>query len=57
MMYQNVRVTPAAIIHRHKVALAFIGIGHLIVEETQVDLSDAPRQTGGKIQREKAEIK
>lgn len=33
------RVTPAAVIHCHKVAFAFVGIGHLVVKETQVDLS------------------
>lgn len=48
-------VTPATIIHCHKVALAFIGIGHLIVEKTQVDLSSAERREN--TEREKAEIK
>lgn len=31
-------VRPAAVIHCHKIALAFVGIGHFIIEETQVDL-------------------
>lgn len=35
---------PATIIHCHEVALAFIGIGHLVVKETQVDLCNAKRQ-------------
>lgn len=30
--------SPAAVVHRHKVALALVGVGHLIVKETQVDL-------------------
>lgn len=38
-MKEIARVTPAAVVHRHKVALAFVGIGHLVVKETQVDLS------------------
>lgn len=49
--------TPATIVHRHKVALAFIGIGHFVVEKTQVDLSNAMRRRGGGTQREKTEIK
>lgn len=35
--------SPAAVIHRHKVALAFVGIGHLVVQETQVDLEERER--------------
>lgn len=38
MIYEAEIVTPAAVIHCHKVALAFVGIGHLVVKETQVDL-------------------
>ena len=28
----------AAVVHRHKVPLALVGVGHLVVQETQVDL-------------------
>lgn len=41
-MFKNVKIfTPATVIHSHKVALAFIGIGHLIVKKTQVNLCNA----------------
>lgn len=30
--------SPAAVVYCHKVALALVGIGHLIVKKTQVDL-------------------
>lgn len=55
-IYPNERleITPATIIHCHKVALAFIGIGHLVVEKTQVDLSNESRQRGGEIQKRKS---
>lgn len=38
------KVTPATIIYCHKVALAFVGIGHLVVEKTQVDLREAEKE-------------
>ena len=28
----------AAVVHRHKVPFALVGVGHLVVQETQVDL-------------------
>lgn len=46
-------VAPATIIHCHKVAFAFIGIGHLIVKETQVDLSIARRRRRGENEEKK----
>lgn len=52
-MYKK-KITPAAIIHCHKVALAFIGICHLIVEKTQVDLSEEAERRE-KQQREEKE--
>lgn len=36
--------SPAAVVHRHKIALAFVGIGHLVVQETQVNLEERERE-------------
>ncbi len=44
-------ITPATIVHCHKVALALVGIGHLIVQKTKVDLSSAGRQRGRNTER------
>lgn len=61
MGYRNERerlklsVAPATIIHCHEVALAFIGIGHFIVKETQVDLSIARKRRRGENKEKKHE--